>query len=126
MGKYELKIIDNKLVIDLNEMTDDYMYSNGYDGLPTKYDTCDIGPAKVIGTVELSEEQLKVIKDEYKNGGECGWCGEVRSELKPPHMFDFSLKEKMCRHCWEHDREMYKGSHGEDIGPFDKEENSTK
>ncbi|HDR4863248.1 TPA: hypothetical protein QCR61_005621 [Bacillus cereus] len=126
MKKYKLKIIDNKLVIDLNEMTNDYMYSNGYDGLPTKYDTCDIGPAKVIGTVELSEEQLKVIRNEYKNGGECGWCGEVRSVLKPPHMFDLSLKEKMCKYCWEHDREMYKGSHGEDIGPFDQEENSTK
>lgn len=24
----------------------------------------------------------------------------------------------MCRHCWEHDREVYKGSYGEDIGPF--------
>lgn len=122
MGKYELKIIDNKLVIDLNEMTDDYMYSNGYDGLPTKYDTCDIGPAKVIGTVELSEEQLKVIKDEYKNGGECGWCGEVRKELRGPHLLDFVPGEKMCRNCWETDRKNYLGAVGEDIGPFDEEE----
>ncbi|MGX5634632.1 hypothetical protein [Bacillus thuringiensis] len=66
MGKYELKIIDNKLVIDLNE-----------------------------------------IKDEYKNGGEYGWCGEVRAVLKPPHMFDFSLKEKMCKYCGVHDKEMF-------------------
>ncbi|QIW19041.1 hypothetical protein [Bacillus thuringiensis] len=126
MGKYELKIIDHKLVIDLNKMTDDYMESYGYDGLPNKYDTYDIGPAKVIGTVELSGEQLSLIENEYKNGGECGWCGEVRSILKPPHMFDFSLKEKMCKHCWEHDRKVYLGSYGNDIGPFDKEENSIK
>ncbi|MBZ6022457.1 hypothetical protein LA440_04620 [Bacillus cereus] len=127
MNKYELKIIDNTLVIDLREMTDDYMYSNGYDGLPTKYDTCDIGPAKVIGMVELSDEQLNAIKNEYKNGGTCGWCDEVRTVLREPHMFDHgSNGEKMCKHCWEHDREMYLGSYGEDIGSFDKEENLTK
>ncbi|MEX5523258.1 MULTISPECIES: hypothetical protein [Bacillus cereus group] len=126
MSKYELKIIDNKLVVDLNQLGDDYLESYGYDGLPNKYDVCEIGPAKVIGTVELSEEQLKVIEDEYKNGGECDWCGEVRKELRDPHLFDYIPKARMCRHCWNHDREMYKGSYGEDIGPFEKEENATK
>ncbi|MGG0459693.1 hypothetical protein [Bacillus mycoides] len=109
MSKYELKIINNKLVIDLNKMTDDYMYSYGYDGLPKKYDTCDIGPAKVIGTVELNDEQLKALEKEYENGGECDWCGDINKELRNPHLFDYIPKARMCRNCWNHDREMYLG-----------------
>jgi len=35
---------------------------------------------------------------------ECDWCGEPATEL--------------CRNCWEHDRDVYKGSYGEDIGEF--------
>ncbi|PHC40797.1 hypothetical protein COF09_18335, partial [Bacillus toyonensis] len=47
------------------------------------------------------------LSENDKNGGECGWCGEVRSVLKPPYMFDFSLKEKMYKYYWVHDREMF-------------------
>lgn len=49
---------------------------------------------------------------------ECDWCGEPATELSHPHMFDPAFGKQMCRGCWEHDREEYKGVYGEDIGPF--------
>ena len=51
----------------------------------------------------------------------CDWCdNEVagEQELSHPHIFDMAIGGRMCRHCWEHDREVYKGSYGEDIGEF--------
>lgn len=51
----------------------------------------------------------------------CDWCdAEVggETELSHPHMFDMAFGKRMCRHCWDHDREVYKGSYGEDIGEF--------
>ncbi|MBE0335096.1 hypothetical protein E0698_01045 [Paenibacillus sp. 23TSA30-6] len=72
-----------------------------------------------MGTVELSDEQLAKITAEYKNGGECDWCGEISSELTGPHMHDFAPGKRMCRNCWNHDREVYKGSCGDDIGEFE-------
>lgn len=48
----------------------------------------------------------------------CDWCGDSAKELSHPHMFDMAIGKKMCRHCWDHDREVYKGSYGEDIGEF--------
>lgn len=49
---------------------------------------------------------------------ECDWCGEPATELSYPHLFDPAFGKKMCRNCWEHDRDVYKGSYGEDIGEF--------
>lgn len=49
---------------------------------------------------------------------ECDWCGEPATQLSHPHMFDPAIGERMCGNCWEHDREVYRGSYGEDIGPF--------
>lgn len=49
---------------------------------------------------------------------ECGWCGTETNELSGPHMMDFVPGEKMCRGCWNHDRETYLGSVGTDIGEF--------
>ncbi|TYA10972.1 hypothetical protein FRY98_24715 [Paenibacillus faecis] len=49
---------------------------------------------------------------------ECDWCGEPAVELSYPHMFDLAIGKRMCRGCWDHDREAYKGAYGEDIGPF--------
>ncbi|MGD6864270.1 MULTISPECIES: hypothetical protein [Bacillus cereus group] len=126
MATLRLKVINDKLVIDLNKMTDDYMESYGYDGMPSKYDTGELACAEQIGYVSIPEGQLNKIMAEYENGGECGWCGEVRKELRGPHLLDFVPGEKMCRNCWETDRENYLGAVGEDIGPFDKEENQTK
>lgn len=123
---YDLKLVEGKLVIDLGATEEDVMVTRGYDGVPSTYDTCMIGPAKVIGTVNLTEEQLDVITAEYANGGECGWCGEVRSKLRTPHMFDFAPGQRMCEHCWNHDRGVYLGSYGEDIGPFDENDKSAK
>ncbi|WP_255291974.1 hypothetical protein [Bacillus pseudomycoides] len=119
MSKYELKIIDNKLVIDLNKMTDDYMESYGYDGMPSKYDIGELACTESIGSVELSEHQVNKIMAEYENGGECDWCGEIRKELRGPHLLDFVPGKKMCLNCWEMDRKNYLGAIGEDIGPFD-------
>ncbi|MFD3260865.1 hypothetical protein ACE3MQ_19915 [Paenibacillus lentus] len=48
----------------------------------------------------------------------CDWCGEPAAELSHPHMFDLAIGKRMCRHCWDHDREVYKGSYSEDIGEF--------
>jgi uncharacterized Zn finger protein (UPF0148 family) len=51
----------------------------------------------------------------------CDWCdNEVvgEQELSHPHMLDMAFGKRMCRHCWDHDREVYKGSYGEDIGEF--------
>lgn len=48
----------------------------------------------------------------------CDWCGEEVEEVSHPHTFDMAPGKKMCRRCWDHDREVYKGSYGEDIGPF--------
>lgn len=49
---------------------------------------------------------------------ECDWCGGKATELSHPHMFDMAFGKQMCRHCWDHDRKVYKGSYGEDIGEF--------
>ncbi len=38
-------------------------------------------------------------------------------------MFD-SATGKMCKHCWNQDRQAYLGSLGEDIEPFAREDNS--
>ncbi|MFE4712620.1 MULTISPECIES: hypothetical protein [unclassified Paenibacillus] len=51
----------------------------------------------------------------------CDWCdADVKdeTELSHPHMFDPAIDHRMCRNCWDHDREVYKGSYGEDIGEF--------
>lgn len=118
MAKFDLKILDGKLVIDMGYNENDVLEAYGYDGKPSKVDICELAEAKIIGTVELSQEQLERIQTEYKNGGECDWCDEVVSELSGPHSMDFVPGKKMCRNCWEMDRETYKGSVGEDIGPF--------
>lgn len=49
---------------------------------------------------------------------ECDWCGEPSKELCHPHQFDMAIGKRMCRGCWDHDREAYKGVYGEDIGEF--------
>jgi Zn finger protein HypA/HybF involved in hydrogenase expression len=49
---------------------------------------------------------------------ECDWCGEVAEELSHPHFHDFAVGKRMCENCWNHDREVYKGSYGDDIGEF--------
>ncbi|MFW5433722.1 hypothetical protein [Paenibacillus apiarius] len=116
---YDLKFLDGRLVIDLLDYDDQFM-AKGYTGLPETFYLADIGTAPVVGTVTLSEEQFDHIMAEYTGGGECAWCGEVRKELRNPHIFDQDPNGgKMCRYCWDHDREVYKGSYGEDIGSFD-------
>ncbi|MET3831008.1 hypothetical protein ABIC86_002474 [Paenibacillus sp. DS2363] len=116
--KYNLVIIGDKLVIDMEEASVLEFKADGYTGLPEKFDLDVMAEASVIGTVELSEEQVTKIKSEYTNGGECDWCGEVVAELSHPHFHDFAIGKKMCRTCWDHDRDVYKGSYGDDIGDF--------
>lgn len=118
---YDLKFLDGRLVIDLLDH-DEQFIAKGYTGLPGIFDLGKISTAPVVGTVTLSEEQFDRIMTEYKNGGVCVWCGEVRNELRDPHIFDRAPNSgRMCRHCWNHDREMYKGAYGVDIGSFDGE-----
>ncbi|MED1407058.1 hypothetical protein P4U07_30815 [Bacillus mycoides] len=124
MKKYELKMIDNKLLIDMGNNKNDDMTTYGYDGLPNVYDTCDIDPAKIVGTVELSQEQIEAIQNEYKNGDKCDWCGEGSKKLSDPHLFEYIPNAKMCRNCWEKSRKNYLGVTGYDIGPFGGEKES--
>ncbi|WP_254438272.1 hypothetical protein [Paenibacillus sp. DCT19] len=116
--KLNLVLIDNRLVIDMNVNDVIGFKADGYTGLPERFDLDVMGEADVIGTVELSEEQVTKIKAEYKSGGKCDWCGEVVAELSHPHFNDFAIGKKMCRTCWDHDRDVYKGSCGDDIGDF--------
>ena len=116
--KLDLKIIDDRLVIDLGKMKDDYSESYGYDGLASFYDVGELGCAEAVAQVELSQSQIDAIMAEYEGGGECDWCDEVAEELSGPHQMDFMSGEKMCRNCWELDRKTYKGSVGVDIGEF--------
>ncbi|MGM1048382.1 MAG: hypothetical protein ACQEXX_19895 [Bacillota bacterium] len=116
--KYTLKLIDGRLVIDMDCHDAMNFKSDGYSGIPERFELDELALAPVMGTVELSEEQVTKIKAEYENGGECDWCGDIASELSHPHMFDMAIGKKICRGCWDHDREVYKGSYGEDIGEF--------
>ncbi|GLY11371.1 hypothetical protein [Pseudobacillus badius] len=118
-SKFALKIVNNRLVIDLNKMTDDYMEAYGYDGKPSMYDIGELGCAEVVAEIELGNGTVKKIMAEYDGGGECGLCGDIARKLRPCHPFD--LAGRICQRCWEHDRETYKGSYGEDIGPFETE-----
>lgn len=122
MMQFKLKVIDGRLVIDLNKLTEDYMYSLAYDGLPSKYDTGELACIEPVATVQLSEHQVNKIMAEYENGGECDWCGGISKELRSPHLLDFVPGKKMCRNCWDTDRENYLGAYGEDVGPFDGKE----
>lgn len=125
MVKFKVKIINDRLVIDLNKMTDDFAEAYGYDGQPSKYDIGELACAETFAEIELTRHHVEVMMAEYENGGECGWCGRVAKELSYPHMMDFAPGQKMCRGCWSVDRETYLGSMGEDIGefvPWQKEE----
>ena len=86
MKKYELKMIDNKLVIDMGNNENDDMTAYGYNGSPSVYDTCDIHLAKIVGTVELRQEQIEAIQNEYKAGDKCGWCVEGSKKLSDSHL----------------------------------------
>lgn len=69
-----------------------------------------------------AREALGKSEKDYETAGECAWCDEISSELRHPHMFDRADNGgKMCRICWNMDRETYKGSYDVDIGPFDEE-----
>lgn len=117
--KYELKLIDGRLVIDMNNHDAMEFKADGYTGLPEKFEIDDLSLAPVVGTVNLSEDQITKIKSTYQNGGKCGWCDDIVTELSQPHIYDRAYGKKMCRGCWNHDREVYKGTYGDDIGEFD-------
>lgn len=120
-----LFLIGGRLAIEV-DFDSEKLTIKAWTGLPETFEINQLDENSFIGKVELMKEQHEKIKAQYKNGGKCAWCGEVRSELRHCHIFDSDPKGgKMCRVCWEHDREVYKGSYGEDIGPFDgKEEES--
>jgi hypothetical protein len=124
MATYNLLRVEDMIYIHFGTDEQDPEYQLAYDGLPNRI---EIGEAELIGTVDLSQEQLEKIRAEYENGGECGWCDNVVSELRDCHQFDRSEDgEKMCHECWNHDRAMYLKSYGEDIGPFKEGDDSKK
>ena len=118
LKEFEVVVIDGRLVIDLNELTKDYKV-RGYTGQPEAFDCDEIGLIPVVGKIYLTDEQYSKIQAAYTNGGECDWCGEIVPELSRPHMHDFVPEKRMCKGCWDHDREVYKGSYGDDIGEFE-------
>lgn len=126
MAKFELKLAEGRLMLDFGCKKEDVLYSRAFTGLPEVIETSVIGPAQVIAEVELDEEAVALIEAMYRDGGSCDWCDEIREKLRPPHMFDAAPGKKMCKHCWNHDRAVYLGSYGEDIGPFDENDKSKK
>ncbi|WP_201264979.1 hypothetical protein [Brevibacillus reuszeri] len=121
MANYNLLRVNDRLYIHLGADEEDPVYQLAYDGLPNRI---EIGEADIVGTVELTAEQLEKIQSEYENGGECGWCGEIARKLVHPHIFDFAPRQKMCKNCWNHDRGVYLGSIGVDIGQFEEDDDS--
>lgn len=73
--------------------------------------------AKVTNNERLAQDIIFWVTS-LPEIGKCNWCDEPDNELSHPHMFDMAIGRKMCRRCWDHDREVYKGSYGEDIGEF--------
>lgn len=117
--KYELKLLDGRLVIDMDNHDAMEFKADGYTGLPERLELDELALAPVIGTVDLDEEQLAKIKSEFKNGGKCDWCDEIASELSRPHIHDLAIGKKICRNCWDLDRAVYKASYDDDIGEFE-------
>lgn len=120
---FNLLRFNDRIYIHLGSDEHDPVYQLAYDGLPNRIET---GEAEIVGTVELTPEQLDKIRAEYENGGECDWCGELAKKLRGPHLYDFAPGKKMCKRCWNHDRDVYLGSYGDDIGPFDESDDSKK
>lgn len=69
LGYYSLSVVSAKYR-DLFEKgrkngeiwtENDDITTYGYDSLPNVYDTCDIDPAKIVGTVKISQEQIEAI-----------------------------------------------------------------
>ncbi len=63
----------------------------------------------------LHNKKFVIDIDGYSD---CDWCGENTNKLSYPHNFDYVPGARICESCWNHDREVYKGSYGEDIGEF--------
>lgn len=74
--------------------------------------------AKTTNNEQLAMDIVFWVTSIIGSMEECDWCGELATELSYPHMFDPAIGKRMCCNCWEHDREVYKGSYGEDIGEF--------
>lgn len=66
---YDLKLVDDRLVIDLHDH-DEHFRAKGYTGLPETFDLGKISTAPVVGTVQLEEEQYNHIMAEYAGGGQ--------------------------------------------------------
>lgn len=66
---YDLKLLDNRLVIDLHDH-DDQFRAKGYTGLPETFDLAKISTAPVVGTVQLDEIEYNRIMAEYAGGGQ--------------------------------------------------------
>ena len=51
----------------------------------------------------------------------CDYCGEnVETVRKTPVVADMGQGYKMCKICWDNERETIKGTYGRDIGGFKK------
>ncbi|WP_144459401.1 hypothetical protein [Bacillus pumilus] len=113
---YLLFLIDDRLVIDLRETDKDGLIK-GYTGKPEYFESNETFYQNLIGSVNLTDEQLIKIDLEYINGGLCHYCGEAANKVRPsPFMGDIS---SMCKECWDATRQEYAASHDEHIGAFE-------
>ncbi|KXZ22379.1 hypothetical protein P4T89_12820 [Bacillus nakamurai] len=117
MEKFDLKLIGGQLVIDMGQTADDRFKHIGYNGQPAIYDFDEIC-VPIIGTVELSDEQIKKIGLAYTNGDKCDYCEEYTDKVRPsPFMADAGAS--MCKECWDGTKEEYATSTDEHIGDFE-------
>ncbi|QNP18249.1 hypothetical protein H9S87_18930 (plasmid) [Bacillus pumilus] len=109
-------MIDDRLVIDLRETDKDGLIK-GYTGKPEYFESNETFYQNLIGSVNLTDEQLTKIELEYINGGLCHYCGESANKVRPlPFMGDIS---SMCKDCWDMTKKEYAASHDEHIGEFE-------
>ncbi|MEX5836459.1 hypothetical protein AB5634_04500 [Bacillus velezensis] len=117
MGKLDLKLIGGQLVIDLGQTANDRFRHRGYNGKPSIYDIDEIC-VPAIGTVELSEGQLRKIELAYTNGHKCAYCEEYADKVRPsPFIADMGAS--MCKGCWDRTKEEYAACNDEHIGDFE-------
>ncbi|URN94515.1 MAG: hypothetical protein NAG76_22305 [Candidatus Pristimantibacillus lignocellulolyticus] len=136
MEKQEAVAILNQIDIVDSECCDETLYyaycediegnremleSLGFTSTEIEHTTEIYGEIKVIDLSQIAFRWVEWFEEGkwwLERPKKCGWCDSLTTEVSHPHMFDAALGEKMCKECWNHDREVYKGSYGEDIGEF--------
>lgn len=121
MKKLHVWKVEDKIYIYFGHDSQDVSLQLMYDG---KLHKMELGEADMLGEISMNDEDYEKIMAEFNSLGECDWCGDMTTQLRDPHLFDFAPGKRMCKNCWNHDRGVYLGSYGDDIGPFDEHDDS--